>query len=161
MSTILVGIFVAVLFVFPFILLGRNKNKGGKQLKVALSNIAKDNNCTITISECMTGSAIGLDENTNHLFFVHTFNGKETIQNLFLNDFQNCEVKNISRKIKTSKGNLSAIEKIKLAFIPLDKNNPTVDLELFNSDENTSFTDELMVTEKWAKIINKRMEKKK
>ncbi len=161
MSTILIGVLVAVLFVFPFILLSINKNKSGKQIKETITNVAKDNNCKITISDYLTNSAIGIDENKNHLFFVHKFNGKENIQNLMLSEYRCCEVKNISRKVKTNKGNLSAIEKIKLAFIPLDKNNPTVELELFNSDENTSFSDELIVTEKWANIINKRLEKNK
>ncbi|MBS4013274.1 MAG: hypothetical protein KGZ97_05865 [Bacteroidetes bacterium] len=157
MITIFVGILVAVLFILPFILLGIKKNKGGKHLKEALSKIAKENKCLITISEYLADSAIGLDEKANHLFFVHTFNGKETFQHLILSDYHHCEAKNISRNVKNSKGNFKAIDKIKLAFIPINQNKPIVDLDFFNSDENTNISDEIMVIEKWEKTINKRM----
>jgi hypothetical protein len=157
MSTILIGTFVVALFILPFFLMEISKNKGKKHLKEALNKIAEDNKCNITQSEFWTDSAIGLDENTNHLFFVHTFNGKETIQHLLLQDYRNCKVNNISRNIKDRQGDHKAIDRIELEFSPIDKSKPETFLEFFNSEGNKFHTDELMVSEKWSGIVRKRI----
>jgi hypothetical protein len=155
MSTILIGTFVVALFILPFFLFGMSKNKEKKHLKDALSKIAEENKCNISISDYWADSAIGLDESSNHLFFVHAYNGKEMVQHLFLHNYRGCTVKNYSRNIKDNVGDHRAIDKLELELTPVERGKPTERLEFFNSDGNKLHSDELIVTEKWSSIINK------
>jgi hypothetical protein len=157
MSTILIGTFVVALFILPFFLVGIGKNKEKKHLKDALSKIAEENKCNISISDYWADSAIGLDEHNNHLFFVHTYNGKEMVQHLFLHNYRGCTVKNFSRNIKDSDGDHRAIDKLELELTPVERGKPIERLEFFNSEGNKLHSNELLATEKWRDIINKRV----
>jgi hypothetical protein len=157
MSTIIIGILVVALFILPFFLMGISGNKDKKQLREALCKIAEENKSNLSLTEYWTDSAMGLDENTNHLFFVHTFNGKETLKHLNLKEYKFCKVNNFSRNIKDSNGDHRAIDKLEIELTPLEKGKRIELLEIFNSDGSKFHTYELAVAEKWTTIINKRV----
>lgn len=161
MSTILIGILVIILFILPFVLVGVGKNKEKKHQMEVLFRTAEDFKCNISQYDYWTDSAIGLDEMANHLFFLHTSNGKEIVQHLLLQDFKCCAVKNFSRNITDREGDHRAIDRLDLEFTPIDKGKPIVHLEFFNSEGNKLHTDELLITEKWSGIVNNRIKNRK
>jgi hypothetical protein len=157
MSSILIGALVVALFILPFYLAGKSSNNDKKHLKRALNKIAEEHKCKLSQADYLSDTAIGLDENTNHLFFIHSFNGNETVQHLLLKEYKNCTVKNFSRNIKFRETDYRAIDKLELEFTPKDKGKAVVLFEFFNSEGSKLHTDELALAEKWTVIANKRV----
>lgn len=160
-SIAIIGLVIIALFVLPFFLVGVGKNKGQKHLKQALLKIAEEHSCNISEYELWTSSAIGIDETTNNLFFVHLHNDIETAKHIKLSDFRICKINNYSRVTKDREGNHTAIDRLELELTPFEKVKPVTILEFFNADDSKLYSNELMMVEKWAQIINEKLNLKK
>jgi len=149
------------MFVLPFLLVGIGKDKGQKQLKQVLFRIADENNCKLSKVELMSSSAIGIDETTDDLFFIQTYNGIETAKHIKLSKFRSCKINNYSRSMKDTEGNHTAIDRLDIELTPLEKGTSSIILEFFNSEGSTLFSNELAIVEEWEQIINKKLNTRK
>lgn len=156
-SIIIIGMLVIAMFILPFLLVGIGKNNGQKQLKRALYKVASDNNSTLSKVEFMSSSAIGIDENTNDLFFVQTYNGVETFKHLKLSKFKSCKINKYGREVKDREDNHTAIDRIDLELIPVEKGKSSTILEVFNAEGSVLYSNELAIVEIWQQIINEKL----
>lgn len=156
-SVIIIGTLLVAMFVLPFFLVGIGKNNNQKQFKTILANLAEEHSCKITQSEFWTDSAIGLDEATNDLFYVHSYSGKPMGQHINLSRYKGCKVNNYSRHVKDNLGNHTAIDRLELELTPLEKGKSHLILEFFSADGSKLFSNEFEVVEKWSKLINEKI----
>jgi hypothetical protein len=156
-TVIFIGIVLITLFILPFVLVGIGKNKEQKMLNSLLLKLADDNNCKILQAEYWSDSAIGLDETGNNLFFVHRGNSQVNSEYIKLADVKSCSIRNHSRNVKMMEGNHMAIDKLELVFMKKEKNSPETVLEFFNADGTKLYSDEVMLVEKWRKIVSSKL----
>jgi hypothetical protein len=156
-SILLIGTLLLALFFLPFILAGIGKNKEQLRLSRALKKKAAEDGCSISQIEHWTDSAIGLAEGTSDLFFVHRHNGNEIVQHIKLDDIRYCRVRKFERQTRDKSRTYSTIDKIELDLKLFDKARPEICLEFFHAEGLNYLNNELLLAEKWAKIVNAKL----
>ncbi len=72
-----------------------------------------------------------------------------------LNEIQKCRAINTNRTVKTQNQSNTVTDKLELAFTYYDKNKSNEIIEFYNNSfDGLALTDELLMVEKWEKIIN-------
>jgi hypothetical protein len=157
-TIIFIGIVLIGLFILPFVLFGVGKNKDQKALTKHLLKLAEDQNCTIHNIELFSDSAVGIDEAEKNVFFVSRFNSILCSEHIRLAEVKSCSIRNQSRHIKTIDGSRSVVDKLELVFIKKEKSSSEIVLVLFNAEGSKLYTDELILVEKWCKIISSKLD---
>ena len=153
-SNIIIVAIVIALCAVPFILMAQNKKKRVRKTLQSLTNIANQQNCTISKHEICGDFTIGIDETKKFVFFIKKSEDKVVEQFINLSEIQNCKAKNTSRIVAYNKENQNVIDKIELCFTPIDKNKKEVSWEFFDADINMQLSGELQSIEQWSKLIN-------
>lgn len=157
MSTIIIGTLVLAIFTLPFFIVQYGNSSGRKHLKESLHRLANEYHCKVKVTDYWADTAIGLDEESAHLFFVHAFKGNEKAQHLNMSDYSGCRLKNLNRNIKDKQGDHRAIDRLEVELIPLVKGKPAASLEFFSSEGGKLHSNELMMAEKWVSLINSKL----
>lgn len=161
LGTSIIGAILVAICVLPFLLLGRSRRKREKRMMQSLMKIAEKENCIISEQDSCREFIIGIDRTNHFLFFNKFSNGKETSRFANLEEIQSCKLVNKSRAIDKKESNVLVIDKLELSFRPLDKNSEEFSWEFYSSDENSHLDDELQLLEKWVKIINNHIQRKR
>jgi len=154
--TLIVAIIVTIC-VLPFLLMSKSKKNRQKKILQVLSNMAIKHSGKITQYEFCGDFVIGIDENTNAVFFFKKTNNIETKKYVNLAKTQKCQVINTSKIIKTKNSSYKEIDKLGLSLLPSSKYKPVVTLEFYNYDDSLPLRGELQLLEKWFKLINSRL----
>ena len=157
LGIILILAIITAISTIPFIIMGRNKNKRRKQLLKSLSINAEEHNSKITIHEFCGNFVIGLDENSNTLFFFKEFDGIAISRYVALDKIQHCQIINTKKTIKGNQGTYQEIDKLGFSFIPIARNYPVITLEIYEYEESLPLSGELQLIDKWVKIISSRL----
>lgn len=155
--TIIIGAVVTALCVLPFIIISRNKKRREKQFLQSLSNIAEKQNCKITLHEFFGDFVIGLDEKANFFFFYKKMDQIEITEHINLAEIQKCKIVTTARTVGEKKDSYTVTDKLELSFLSGDKSIPNKTIEFYNSQESMQLTGELQLLEKWAKIVDDRI----
>ncbi len=154
LGSITIGIVLFAICILPLVLMSRNsKNNEHRRMK-SLINLAQINNSTITKHETCGDYIIGIDENTQKVFFIKQ-GENETIQeciNLF--EVKNCIIERNAKTVSQTTSKINLINKLDLTFIPIDKYKKEYKLEFFNAEKTMQLFGELQSIEKWHKEIN-------
>lgn len=157
-STTLIGLSLLLFCVIIFIILGRNNQKKEKHLLQALKALAEKNNGQVTLFDIWNNSAIGIDDKTNIVFAIKSVNNAPISYQVPLAEIRNCMVLNTRSTKSSEDGNFRPIEKLQLAFTPLDKNKADVVFDFYNATNDYSLLNgELQLIEKWQKIANDKL----
>lgn len=154
-STIIGAILIAI-FVVPVILMNRNNKKREKKTLQLLINIANEQNCKISKYEICSDFIIGIDESENFIFFFKQKKEVAISQYVDLSEIKICKVLKSTRTIRSKNGNVEITEKVKLSFIPKNKDKAETSFEMYD-DENTQLSVELQLVDKWSRLINDRL----
>lgn len=163
-TTITGGIFILFCIIL-FVITNRNKRKKEKQFLLPLRRLAEKDNCEISQYDIWNNSIIGIDNLTNHVFFIKNIFNDETSLSIKLNEILKCRVNEVGQTITLAsrtvgiKGNvIKTFDKVELVFINRDKNKPDLVAEFYNKETgNLNLTGELQIAEKWCKIANDRI----
>jgi CTP:phosphocholine cytidylyltransferase-like protein len=147
LSTVIIGFFMVALCALPFLLSGSNRKKNEQKIKNAIFELAKLNNTIILQSDFWFKTAIGINTNSNELFFYRKISDSETSLLLHLNDYQK------SRIVKLNDSN-NHIEILQLVLVPSTSNKLEIILEFYNAELNPQINTEVQLIEKWSKLIN-------
>jgi hypothetical protein len=161
LGSAIVGAVSIAIVTLPVVLLGRNKRKKSNYLKSILSQLAAEHDCRIDQPEIAGNLAIALDETRNFVFFCNQVKDHVDKQYVDLGKIQSCKVINTSRMLKSKDGNQKVIDRLELCFIPKAKDKPEIKLEFFNAEINPQLYGELQTVEKWSKLINAQLKRKK
>ena len=156
-ETIILTAIIIAICSLPFIIMSVSSKKRKTQLLQSLSKIAQQNNCKITKRDLCGNLALGLDENSNALFFFKKGDEKETALYIDLNDIKNCKIIDTRKAQKNKANSFKEIEKLELGFSPIEQNKRDIVLEFYNYNESISLNGELELMKKWLKIINDKL----
>lgn len=154
-GTLIIGIVVILLITIPLTLLNIKKNKKKKEFIQKFHDFAKKNNCDISEFDHWGTALIGIDKVVGKLFY-HKKQPDIMIEKIIsLNEIQKCRAINTNRTVKTQNQSNTVTDKLELAFTYYDKNKSDEIIEFYNNSfDGLALTDELLMVEKWKKIIN-------
>lgn len=153
LGTSLIGLIFIAIFILPFALASLNRKKKNKLVLSAISDLAKERNCSISQNEICGKFAIAIDDKKN--LFFSKLNEKDEVTPTYidLSVINQCNVSNINRIVSNNK----IIDKLALELTPIDKTKPIVILEFYNVEVSSQLTGELQSIEKWNVLINERL----
>jgi hypothetical protein len=158
LETSLMGLFIFLLCVLPFVIITLNNRKRKKKMIQELFSLAESNNCKISKYDLMNNLSIGIDEHKKMIFFTKTINEEKISQQAVLQEIQKCRLINLSKTVGNSNDKYKAVDKFELVLIHHDPGKPAIALEFYNTDyDNYPLSDELLLLEKWDKIINQQL----
>ena len=162
LSIALITIASIVFFILPIVYLTRRGKKREKRFLQELSNMAFQNNCTISEQEYFGHTAIGVDKKSHMLFFTRKTPGNDILNEVNLSEIQRCQIINTRHSVSPKKDSHSITERIILALTYRDKNKSEINLEIYNVDfDNLIMSGEMQIAEKWSRIINENIPKVK
>lgn len=157
LGTAITGAILIAIFMLPFILMLNGRKKKEKQLVKSILAIANNHHCKISQQDISEEFAIGLDESTNHLFFIKKTTDKEIAQHVNLTEIKSCKVIKTGNTTGNKDDQYRSIDRLDLQFSFFDKKNPEIFFTFYNSEENFGLNGEIQMIEKWANIVNERL----
>lgn len=145
-----------------FVIITRSKRKKEKQFFQPLNRLAEMDNCKISQYDIWNTSIIGIDNLSNHVFFIKNIFNNETSLSIKLSEILKCRLHEVGQTVNIAsrtvgiKGNVvKVIDKIELVFINRDKNKPDLVAEFYNKETgNPDLSGEFQMAEKWCKHVN-------
>jgi hypothetical protein len=153
-GTIIVSIVFIALCTLPFIFIGRGRRIREKAQYNSLVDFANRQGGNITAHEFIGDTILGLDEAGMSAFFAKSNPQPEDYIHLKLSEITHCKVNTVSHSTKTREGQTTVIEKIELSFFPALKQQPVTSLEVYNTEQSSFLSNELLLSESWATRIN-------
>jgi hypothetical protein len=154
-KTIIIGGAIALLFITLYLISRRSKRKKEKMFLGILYNLTGNIDSQITRYDIWNNLVIGVDDSTNHVFFIKNIFDDETFLSVKLSEILKCRVNEVSRTVTINGSGIKVIEKVELVFINQDKNKPDSVTEFYNQDSGKlDLSGELQLAEKWCKIAN-------
>ncbi len=160
LGTILITLVFIAIVTVPFVLTGYSKKRKKDSLFRRLTEMAENEECTITQHEFCADFIIGLDRMADRLFFYKKSENLEIAKSINLQEFKSCRLINSNRTLGEKKSSYNVIDKLQLCFYPHDKNKSEVSVEVYNDEyDSLTLSGELQLAEKWEKLLNERLKK--
>jgi hypothetical protein len=153
LTSIIMGVALLALFALPFILISMASKKNKKQLIDKLSKLAEKHNSVIKESDHCNNFAIGIDTTEKALFYIKTGNEGEKSQVIKLIDYKTTRIVNLSKTLGDNGAKTIVTSKLALAFVPVNKDKPEIQLDFYNSEDKNQITSELELLSKWNELI--------
>ncbi len=158
LGTAIIALIVILACIIPFIIATRKNRMEKKQFLKTLNVLAEKNGANISQRDVWSTLAIGLDGNSNLVFFIRKIKDRETVEHVNLSQIQKCRVINLPRTINNVNGEFKMVDIIQLAFSYRDKNQPETVLEFYNyQHDGPTLSGQIHLAEKWCKVINSKV----
>ncbi|NMD01342.1 MAG: hypothetical protein GYA62_16695 [Bacteroidales bacterium] len=148
---ILISIVIIIAFQYYLNLFKKNKKI------LLLKTFAKEYQGNISDYELYNNLIIGIDRKNSFIFFINTRNNTQYAINLSI--LSKLKINHVTRKIDNKKTVELITDFVGLVAIPKNKEKPEVILEFYNSNYGIQLGNELIMAEKWEKIINNQLTK--
>jgi len=133
------------------------KNKKNKKYFAFISKQAAEQGCKISEFEHENSFIIGIDYDSQFVFFYDTRNQSKI--NINLSEIQQCKVNHLTRSIGSGKNIHSTTDRVELIFVHKDRKKTDIILECYNSNYSTQLANELIIADKWLTIITNELKK--
>ena len=154
-GTTIVGIFILLACMLPFVMLSINRKVRNKKNLQQLKSFAHQNNYEIATHELWANNALGMDKDNSMLFFISEENETKMFQKLSLAEIERCNINTIANTMRSKSSNYTVIEKIELILHFKQQSKGQICLVFYSaSNQNLTVTGELSIAEKWNKLIN-------
>ena len=151
----IIALSLILISVAPFYVMIRNNKKKANEFLNTLQEMARENSRNIDQHDIWNHAAIGTDPQFDMVFFVKKTKEGSTQQHIPLADIQRTRVINSTRSVTTNNGRFNVTDKIELAFSFQDRTKSEMLLNFFDvNTDGLSVTKELRMAEKWAELIN-------
>jgi hypothetical protein len=158
-GTVIITIIFILIVSLPFILISGGTNRKRRKMLQQLEEMASGSNSKISEHEFCSDFVIGLDKNSNHLFYYKHNDNRVVSQHFCLDDYKNCKTISYSHNFKNKKEQYNVMDKMELCFYPYLKEMGEKSLDLYDdSFDRLNLTGELQFAEKWEKLLNERLE---
>ena len=156
-STAIIALVFIAFISIPFVFMSRAQRKKGKQFSTVFELAAKQQNLQIAQKEFWNSKyGIGIDANSRKLLYLKK-KGEEVQQTLIdLSEVEKCRVANHSRGVKTHNTAAKVIDRIDLVLTFRTPGAAEKNLEFYSVDESLIIGKEVLLAEKWLKLINTR-----
>lgn len=159
LQTTLIGVFIALLFIFPFVYMNQAAKIRSRKALGQLQNLAQQNHSDIGRFEYLSGFSCGLSANEKK-FFAMKRNGSDVVSQVIdLTEISHCSLNNRSRSVSGSGSSAIVTDAIELIFHHRDKAAGTTVVTVYNAEhDNPTLSGELQFAEKWQKTITSLIE---
>ncbi|WP_417445073.1 hypothetical protein [Joostella sp.] len=152
-SSILLGAIIFIACLVPLVLLGIQIKKASRKLLIPILEEAKKNNSNISVHEMTSDVCFAMDEEQKILYYYRKSNTQEELKTIPLGEIDNSKTfikrKNENRTTSTAYTNVN---------IELYNNANVVNtLVVFDIEESKQLIPEVMVAEKWNRLINSKL----
>lgn len=149
-GTLITGIIIVLIMTLPFVFVALGNNKKKQKKLNLLNDLALKNRGQITEYDVFKNKALGLDRKQK-MFYALVDDAAQPVQfQCNLNEVSKCEP---HKKNRTEQDDI-VIEQLKLEFVGKNKDIKNKYFELFDTNKDTALSDEVLLLEKWAKLIN-------
>jgi len=160
-ESIFIGAILIAVCIIPFVIMHyKSTQKENKHLQ-SLSEIAKLHNCKISRHEFCGNVVIGLDENSNFIFFLKQNKEGNNFQYIDLSEIKACQIVKKTLTIKNNNENVSLTTKVELCFKPISKSKIETIFEIYNNEINGPLKGEINFADNWSKLIDNQLKNKK
>ncbi len=153
-SSLIIGLFLFFVFVGPLVYLERARKSKAKKFLKTFIGLAEKQGLKLGLTDSWNNYAVGIDPAAHKLFYLKALKDKNIEKVVDLSAVPKCRVVNEGRTIDSGKNARKVIDRLGLAFTNGQPGVAETVLEFYNSDDNTSLTDELPLLEKWQKIAS-------
>lgn len=144
------------LFCVPFLLNSMNQKKKSKALINTLKAKTQTGGLTNGQFETLRSNyCLGLDKERKKVLFLEKENGQDFIQTIDLAQVKICKALLGYRSFKGEKSQQKIIEKVQLAFMPINDSKASQFLELYTESKQDYLVNEWEIAQKWESEINK------
>ncbi|MBU3660598.1 MAG: hypothetical protein FGM14_12035 [Flavobacteriales bacterium] len=158
LESILIGVILIVICIIPVVLLRNNSTKKRTNLIKAVKKLAEQQNCELGQFEVCGDLIIAFDQRKKHVFFHRTIQSLVEEKSIDLESIQSCKFINTITTLMNNFGeSKTEIDKLELCFKPKNNESEIISLEFFNSKVNFQIYDELLVIQKWSKLIEEQL----
>lgn len=157
LKTAILWLMVIFIGLIPFVIAYYKMKKKGSKMLNHLKESAAQYGCSISQHEFCGNFIVGIDDKKHFVFFFKQKNEETFSKFVDLSDIQSCQVIKKSRNVKNDRGSFTVIERIDLAFSPLNKSKSDTRFELYEEEDNMQLSDELELAERWTKRINEKL----
>jgi hypothetical protein len=119
-----------------------------------LSKLAEKHSSVIKESDYCNDFALGIDTAEKTIFYVKAGIEGEKSQVIKLSDYKTTRIVNLSKTLSDNGAKTSVTAKLALAFVPINKDKPEIQLEFYNSEDKNQITSELELLNKWNELVN-------
>jgi len=152
-SMIILAVVVAALFIIPIVIASRARASKAKMQVKKFKLAAEKNQVHLSENEICTIYGIGIDQQAKTLFYAKGANFDEAVEVIALSSVRKAEINKITKSVES----LNGIERIEIRIIFKDSGQTHRFLEFFHVDNHRQLEDELVMAERWVKIINDRL----
>ena len=132
-----------------FLYFQRKQRNEQNKARLHVDKLGKEKGLTFSLYEFWgSGYAIGLDTSKKVLFYLYSVAGKEEYSLVNLADVERCTVINDHRNVNENR----VIDQIRLSFT-FKGSRAHQSLLFYDKETNLSFTNELLLAEKWKSIV--------
>ncbi|MBO6495880.1 MAG: hypothetical protein JJ978_09965 [Roseivirga sp.] len=149
LQTTIVGLLVATLCIYVFVLLNKSRKNKEKILINQLQVLASEQNALIEDHELGLNFGLGIDEVNRYIFYTKDNKIGFTNKTIDLMNVRKCEVATVKKRV----GKEDYIDRISLVFY-LISNNKEEQIIIFDSDATALPNGEPLMAKKWADRIN-------
>lgn len=150
-----IGAIITIICVLPFLFMYMSKTKKKKTALQTLQQLASKHDCKISQYDFLDHMVIGIDTDKKCLFFTKKENDKNTNQFIDLQTVSMCYPNKALRTIIVSdKKKNSVIERVELCFESKTNNVLPTTFELYNEKDDVQLRTEILLSDKWANLIN-------
>lgn len=155
LSSAIIGIVIAVLFIGPIVYLQYSRKSKEKNLLKIFVDLTAHNNLTLSEKDVWTNKyCIGMDRSAKKLVYLKK-QGEQAETNLLdLTQFKKCQIAKSTINENSKGGGSSVINRLDLVLTPIGAQQQKQSLEFYNREESMGLTGELQLIEKWEHKIN-------
>jgi hypothetical protein len=157
-SSTLLGLGIFLLIITPFIMYGVNRKLKKNRKQKKLFQVCEEQHLSFTKTEISDDFCMGIDVILHKLIFVKFVDKESRIQVIDLSLIKHAESRNNSRNLSGDSFG-SVIDCLELVLKHKDTSKSDIHLELFNTENSLQISTELLVVDKWVKLINESLKK--
>jgi hypothetical protein len=161
LSSIIIGIIALSFFFVPIIYFEYYKKRATKKFTAHFNQVAQKNSLDLSEYDVWRDQyGIGIDTGAKTILYHKQKNGQENTVLLELSELKRCRISKEDDRIKTPGGDRRITTRIDLQIEFFSPEKTGVSVEFYNGENGESVRDEVILAEKWSKMINSRLTKK-
>lgn len=156
LATIIIAVVSIVICSLPFVMVKINKGKREGELLSEIKKNSKNESIHLSKYELLSNFIIGIDETSNHFYFLRKKEDSNHFLEIDLNKYAKCEMQQSNHTEGENNSVQSVIDQLALKFHPANASEKMILLELYNRSDNQNLSGEFQLAQEWTLFLNKR-----
>lgn len=158
--SLILGLIFVGIFIIPVVIFQRSQNKAMRELSRSFKRVAVSNGININQSDFWDNTyGIGIDEKNNKLLYIKHSNASDQVSVLDVNDVEKCSVEKQTENHNSKHKQETVLNHVNLAIIRRSSGQTKDLLEFYDESVSPRLNTELVLAEKWQKVISNRVAK--